>query len=112
MSRRDLGQDRVRDRRAVARGARDYLDAVGLKEPGLDRLIRAGYDLLRPRHLFHRRPEGSARLDHHARHQGAAGAGVIHTDFERGFIRAETIAYDDYVALSAKPARAMRASFG
>jgi ribosome-binding ATPase YchF (GTP1/OBG family) len=39
-----------------------------------------------------------------------AAAGVIHTDFEKGFIRAETIAYDDYVALSGDPVRAMRAS--
>ena len=71
---RDLGQDRVRDRGAAARrSARSISTPIGLKEPGLNRLIRAGYELLRSRHLFHRRPEGDARLDHHARHQGAAG---------------------------------------
>ena len=46
---------------------------MGLEEPGLDKLIRAGYELLAPDHLFHRRAEGNARLDHRARHQGAAG---------------------------------------
>ena len=53
----------------------EYLDAIGLEEPGLDRLIRAGYDLLAPRDLLHRGPEGGARLDHHAQHAGAAGGG-------------------------------------
>ncbi len=47
----------------------------GSTEPGLDRLIRAGYELLGPRDLLHRRAEGSAGLDHHARHQRAAGGG-------------------------------------
>ncbi len=47
--------------------------ALGLEEAGLDRLIRAGYKLLAPHHLFHGRPEGNARLDDRARHQGAAG---------------------------------------
>ena len=52
-----------------------------------------------PRDLLHRRAEGGARLDDHARREAPQAAGVIHTDFERGFIRAETIAYDDYVTL-------------
>ena len=51
----------------------EYLAAIGLKEPGLDRLIRAGYALLDLVTYLHRRPEGGARLDDHARHQGAAG---------------------------------------
>ena len=51
----------------------DFLDTLGLHEAGLDRLIRAGYELLHLHHLLHRRPEGSARLDHHQGHQGAAG---------------------------------------
>ena len=50
-----------------------FLDEMGLDEPGLNRLIRAGYALLGSRDLLHRRPEGSARLDDHARHEGAAG---------------------------------------
>ena len=71
---RDLGQDRIRDRRRCRADERaDYLEAVGLKETGLDRLVRAGYALLAPGDLFHRRPEGGARLDHHPGHQGAAG---------------------------------------
>ena len=78
----------------------EFLETLGLEEAGLDRLIRAGYAAARPHHLFHRRPEGGPRLDHPPRHQGAAAAGVIHTDFEKGFIRAETIAYADYVALN------------
>ena len=53
----------------------EFLEAVGLKETGLDRLIRAGYALLASGDLFHRRPEGDARLDHHRGHQGAAGGG-------------------------------------
>ncbi len=76
----------------------EYLAAVGLKQAGLDRLIGAGYALLASGDFFHRGTERGARLDGDARHQGAAAAGVIHTDFEHGFIRAETIAYDDYVA--------------
>ncbi len=78
---------------------REYLEAMGLEEPGLDRLIRAGYDASRPRHLLHRRPEGSARLDGNARHTGRRRPPAsIHTDFEKGFIRAQTIAYEDFVA--------------
>ena len=51
----------------------EFLEAVGLKETGLDRLIRAGYALLSSGDLFHCRPERDAGLDHHVRHQGAAG---------------------------------------
>ncbi len=49
----------------------EFLETLGLEEAGLDRLIRAGYQLLGSHHLFHRRPEGSPRLDHPPRHQGA-----------------------------------------
>ena len=51
----------------------EFLEALGLDEPGLDRLIRAGYELLGPHHLLHRRAEGDARLDHPQGRQGAAG---------------------------------------
>ena len=72
--RRHLGQDRSRDRGAVARGARRVSRrASASKEAGLDRLIRAGYALLDLVTYFTVGPEGGARLDHHARHQGAAG---------------------------------------
>ena len=51
----------------------EFLEAVGLQETGLDRLVRAGYALLHLVTYLHRRPEGDARLDRHARDQGAAG---------------------------------------
>ena len=97
--RRHLGQDRGRDRGAAARGARrlsrrDRPEGAGPR-PAHPRRLRAA----QPDHLFHRRPEGGGGLDDHARHQAPQAAAVIHSDFERGFIRAETIAYDDYVAL-------------
>jgi len=77
----------------------DYLDAVGLKEPGLNRLIRAGYALLDLVTFFTVGPKETRAwtITHGSRAPQAAG--VIHTDFERGFIRAETIAYKDYIAL-------------
>jgi ribosome-binding ATPase len=75
-----------------------YLEAIGLSEPGLSRVIRAGYALL---HLFTFFTVGPKEARAWTVEQGTRGpqaAGVIHTDFEKGFIRAETIAYDDYVA--------------
>jgi ribosome-binding ATPase len=76
----------------------EYLAAVGLAEAGLDRLIGAGYALLHLVTFFTAGPKESRAwtVTHGARAPQAAG--VIHTDFEQGFIRAETIAYDDYVA--------------
>ena len=78
----------------------DYLDAVGLKEPGLDRLIRAGYGLLDLVTYFTVGPKEARAWTITRGTRAPAAAGVIHTDFERGFIRAETIAYDDYVSLA------------
>ena len=77
----------------------DYLSAVGLTEPGLDRLIRAGYDLLHLVTYFTAGPKEARAWTVTRGTKAPQAAGVIHTDFERGFIRAETIAYDDYVAL-------------
>jgi hypothetical protein len=76
----------------------DYLAAVGLKEAGLDRLIHTGYGLLDLVTFFTAGPKESRAwtVTHGAKAPQAAG--VIHTDFERGFIRAETIAYNDYIA--------------
>jgi len=78
---------------------REFLDSLGLEEPGLNKVIRAGYRLLglitfftvgpKEAHAW-TVPEGATAWD---------AAGVIHSDFQRGFIRAETIAYDDFVAL-------------
>jgi ribosome-binding ATPase len=76
----------------------DYLAAVNLKEAGLDRLIRAGYALLALVTFFTAGPKETRAWTITRGTKAPAAAGVIHTDFERGFIRAETIAYDDYVA--------------
>ncbi|NWG26889.1 MAG: redox-regulated ATPase YchF [Pseudorhodoplanes sp.] len=78
---------------------KDYLEAVGLKEAGLDRLIRAGYALLDLVTYFTVGPKETRAWTITRGTKAPAAAGVIHTDFEKGFIRAETIAYDDYIAL-------------
>ncbi|MBM3551289.1 MAG: redox-regulated ATPase YchF [Alphaproteobacteria bacterium] len=77
---------------------KDYLEAVGLIEPGLNRVIRAGYDLLHLITYFTVGPKEARAWTIEKGVRAPAAAGVIHTDFEKGFIRAETIAYDDYVA--------------
>ena len=76
----------------------DYLAAVGLKEPGLNRVIRAGYELLRLVTFFTVGPKEARAWTIEKGARAPQAAGVIHTDFEKGFIRAETIAYHDYVA--------------
>jgi hypothetical protein len=75
------------------------MEAMGLKEPGLDRLIRAGYDLLHLITYFTAGPKETRAWTITKGTKAPGAAGVIHTDFERGFIRAQTIAYDDYVRL-------------
>ena len=75
----------------------DYLAAVGLQEAGLDRLIRAGYELLGLVTFFTAGPKESRAWTVTRGARAPQAAGVIHTDFEQGFIRAETIAYADYV---------------
>jgi ribosome-binding ATPase len=77
---------------------RDYLAAVGLSEPGLNRVIRAGYKLLRLVTFFTAGPKEARAWTVTQGTRAQQAAGVIHTDFEKGFIRAETIAYGDYVA--------------
>jgi len=76
----------------------DYLEAVGLSEPGLNRVIRAGYALLDLITYFTAGPKETRAWTIPQGTKAPQGAGVIHSDFEKGFIRAETIAYDDYVA--------------
>ncbi|MDO8353877.1 MAG: redox-regulated ATPase YchF [Aestuariivirga sp.] len=76
----------------------DYLDAVGLEEPGLNRVIRAGYDLLHLVTYFTVGPKEARAWTITRGTKAPAAAGVIHTDFEKGFIRSETIAFDDYIA--------------
>ena len=76
----------------------DYLAASGLQEPGLDRLIRAGYGLLDLVTYFTAGPKEARAWTITRGTRAPQAAGVIHTDFDKGFIRAETIAYDDFVA--------------
>ena len=76
---------------------KDYLDAVGLEEPGLNRVIRAGYDLLHLVTYFTVGPKEARAWTITKGTRAPAAAGVIHTDFEKGFIRSETIAFADYV---------------
>lgn len=79
--------------------AKEYLADLGLKEPGLDRLIRTGYDLLHLITYFTVGPKESRAWTIPLKTKAPKAAGVIHTDFEKGFIRAETISYNDFVAL-------------
>jgi hypothetical protein len=75
----------------------EFLASLGLEEPGLNRLIRAGYDLLGLITFFTAGPKETRAWTVTNGSRAPQGAGVIHTDFEHGFIRAETIAYNDYV---------------
>jgi hypothetical protein len=79
---------------------KDYLDAIGLGEPGLNKVIREGYALLGLVTYFTAGPKEARAWTITAGTKAPAAAGVIHTDFEKGFIRAETIAYDDYLRLN------------
>ena len=79
--------------------AAEYMEAMGLKEPGLDRLIRAGYDLLHLITYFTAGPKETRAWTITKGTKAPGAAGVIHTHFARGFIRAQTIAFDDYVRL-------------
>ena len=76
---------------------KDFLDSLGLTEPGLDRVIRAGYALLGLITYFTAGPKEARAWTIHRGTKAPGAAGAIHTDFERGFIRAQTIAFDDYV---------------
>ena len=90
-----------------------FLEELGLEEAGLDRLIRAGYELLHLETYFTVGPKEARAWTIREGTLAPQAAGVIHGDFERGFIRAETIAYDDYIACNgeggAKEAGKMRA---
>jgi GTP-binding protein YchF len=76
----------------------EFLASLGLTEPGLARVIRAGYKLLDLITFFTVGPKEARAWTVRRGAKAPEAAGVIHTDFERGFIRGETIAYDDYVA--------------
>ena len=77
-----------------------FLEEMGLHETGLARVIRAGYDLLHLITFFTVGPKEARAWTVEKGSKAPRAAGEIHTDFERGFIRAETIAFDDYVALN------------
>jgi GTP-binding protein YchF len=89
-----------------------FLADMGMQEAGLDRLIRAAYELLGLQTYFTAGPKEVRAWTIHRGDTAPRAAGAIHTDFEKGFIRAEVIAYDDYVALrgeqGAKEAGKMR----
>ena len=91
----------------------EFLETLGLEEPGLNRVIRAGYDLLGLQTYFTVGPKEARAWTIPSGATAPQAAGVIHGDFEKGFIRAETIAYEDYVAnkgeAGAKEAGKMRA---
>ncbi|MEB8389008.1 redox-regulated ATPase YchF [Rhodobacteraceae bacterium KMM 6894] len=93
--------------------AQMFLDEMGLNEAGLDRLIRAGYELLHLETYFTVGPKEARAWTIKQGTSAPKAAGVIHGDFEKGFIRAETIAYADFVTLggeqAAKEAGKMRA---
>ncbi len=90
----------------------EFLETLGLAEPGLNRLIREAYSLLGLQTYFTVGPKEARAWTIHVGDTAPQAAGVIHTDFEKGFIRAETIAFDDYVRLKgeqgAKEAGRMR----
>ena len=81
-----------------AKEKNEYLNTLGLHEPGLGRIIRAGYRLLNLITFFTSGPKESRAWTIPAGFTAASAAGRIHTDFERGFIAAETITYDDFIS--------------
>jgi GTP-binding protein YchF len=89
-----------------------FLHEMGLEEPGLNVLVRAAYKLLDLETFFTAGPKEARAWTIHRGSKAPQAAGKIHSDFERGFIRAETIGYDDYIALrgeqGAKAAGKMR----
>lgn len=76
---------------------KEFMESVGIKEPGLNRLIRAGYELLGLQTYFTCGPKEARAWTIEKGFTAPQAAGVIHTDFERGFIKAEVIAYEDFV---------------
>jgi ribosome-binding ATPase len=77
---------------------KDYLDELGIPEPGLNRVIRAGYKLLGLQTYFTAGPKEVRAWTVKIGATAPQAAGVIHTDFEKGFIRAEVVSYEDFIA--------------
>lgn len=83
---------------------KDFLDTLGLDEPGLNKIIKAGYQLLGLQTFFTAGPKEARGWTVRKGAKAPEAAGVIHTDFEKGFIRAEVIAIDDYLGLGGEQA--------
>lgn len=83
---------------------REFLEAIGLEESGVNRLIRAAYSLLNLQTYFTAGPDEVRAWTFMRGTKAPQAAGIIHTDFEKGFIRAEVIKYDDYVSLGSEAA--------
>ncbi|HCK17894.1 MAG TPA: redox-regulated ATPase YchF, partial [Thalassospira sp.] len=82
----------------------EFLETLGLSEPGLNKIIRAGYKLLNLVTFFTVGPKEARAWTVRRNATAPEAAGAIHTDFQRGFIKAETIAYDDFVGLGGESA--------
>ena len=82
----------------------EFLESMGLSETGLSQVIHEGYKLLDLITFFTAGPKEARAWTVHSHAKAPEAAGVIHTDFEKGFIRAETISYDDYVSLGGEAA--------
>lgn len=83
---------------------KEFLETIGLSEPGLNKIIREGYKLLGLQTYFTVGPKEARAWTVRKGAKAPEAAGAIHTDFERGFIRAEVIAYDDFTALGGEQA--------
>ena len=81
-----------------------FLDEMGLDEPGVSKLIKAAYKFLKLSTYFTAGVVGSKSLDNTGGARAPQAAGVIHTDFEKGFIKAEVIGYGDYVQYGSEQA--------
>ena len=76
----------------------EFLEDAGLSEPGVNKMIRAAYDLLNLQAFFTEGPKEVRAWTIHRGDKAPQAAGVIHSDFERGFIKAEVISYDDFIS--------------
>lgn len=82
----------------TAEDKKEFLDSLGLEEPGLNKIIRAGYKLLGLHTYFTAGPKETRAWTVRVGAKAPEAAGCIHTDFEKGFIKAEVISFDDYIA--------------
>ncbi len=83
---------------------KEFFDTIGLEEPGLNKIIRAGFDILGLQTYFTVGPKEARAWTVRKGAKGPEAAGVIHSDFEKGYIRAEVMSYDDYVTLGSEQA--------